>query len=423
MADWPTTTIGDIFDIGSGKTMSSKVRTDAQPTPFLRTSNVFWDRIDLSKVDEMPMLPWEREDKSLRPGDLLVCEGGEIGRAAVWEGQAEGVSFQNHVHRLRRKSDDVDPGFYAYFLQSAFTQLGIYEGAGNKTTIPNLSRSNLAALDVPKPDFDEQRNIRLVLKRVRRTMDLADNMVRVADELKRAAMHELFARGLRGEPQKDSEIGPIPESWEIKTLLEVCTISSGGTPRKSVAEYWNGDIPWVSGKDLKKPTLDDAIDHISEDGAAAGSKIAPSDTVLILVRGMGLAKDLPISRISRPMGFNQDLKALISKGEVTGAFLRSAIYNRKDALLSRIVPSAHGTMTLNLDDLESFKIGCPTDPDEISGITATLDAIDAKIDLHKRKKAVLEELFRSLLHRLMTGGIRVADLNLTALEANQQVAA
>ncbi|KER34862.1 hypothetical protein AL00_19270 [Sphingobium indicum F2] len=403
--------------------MSSKVRTGAQPTPFLRTSNVFWDRIDLSKVDEMPMQPWEREDKSLRPGDLLVCEGGEIGRAAVWEGQAEGVSFQNHVHRLRRKSDDVDPGFYAYFLQSAFTQLGIYEGAGNKTTIPNLSRSNLAALDVPKPDFDEQRNIRLVLKRVRRTMDLADNMVRVADELKRAAMHELFARGLRGEPQKDSEIGPIPESWEIKTLLEICTISSGGTPRKSVAEYWNGDIPWVSGKDLKKPTLDDAIDHISEDGAAVGSKIAPSDTVLILVRGMGLAKDLPISRISRPMAFNQDLKALISKGEVTGAFLRSAIYNRKDALLSRIVPSAHGTMTLNLDDLESFKIGCPTDPDEISGITATIDAIDAKIDLHKRKKAVLEELFRSLLHRLMTGEIRVADLNLTALEANQQVAA
>jgi len=423
MVDWPTTAIGDIFDIGSGKTMTSRARDGAEPTPFLRTSNVFWDRIDLSKIDEMPMQPWEREDKALLSGDLLVCEGGEIGRAAVWEGQAEGISFQNHLHRLRRKCDDVDPGFYAYYLQSAFTQLGIYAGAGNKTTIPNLSRNQLAALDVPRPDYDEQCDIRSVLKRTRAAMDLTDLSTRIAVELKGAAMRDLFTRGLRGESQKDSEIGPIPESWEIKSLLELCTITSGGTPRKSIAEYWIGTLPWVSGKDLKKPTLDDTIDHINEGAAIAGSKIAPADAVLILVRGMGLAKDLPVSRISRPMAFNQDLKALISKGAVSGAFLRSAIYNRKDLLLSRIVPSAHGTMTLNLDDLENFKVGCPTEPDEMDEITATIHAIDAKIDLHKRKKTILEELFRALLYKLMTREIRVTDLNLSALQSACEVVA
>jgi hypothetical protein len=92
------------------------------------------------------------------------------------------------------------------------------------------------------------------------------------------------------EAQKETEIGLIPESWEPRTLLELSEILSGGTPRKSVAEYWTGEIPWASGKDLKVPTLHDTIDHISEPGVEAGSRLVPADTVFILVRGMGLAK-------------------------------------------------------------------------------------------------------------------------------------
>lgn len=413
---WPWKPIGTLFNIGSGKTMSAKARDGAERTPFLRTSNVFWDKIDLSRVDEMALTPRDLKEKALHPGDLLVCEGGEIGRAAIWDGQVQTMSYQNHLHRLRPSRDDVDPHFYVYFLQSAFTQLGLFEGAGNKTTIPNLSRNRLAELGVPQPPLDEQIAIRTALQLARSAMHANDRSLETTADLKRATMQKLFTRGLRGEAQKDSEIGPVPESWEVKPLVELCTISSGGTPRKSIAEYWSGDVPWVSGKDLKRPVLEDVIDHISAEGAKAGSKMAPANAVLVLVRGMGLAKDLPIARITRPMAFNQDLKALVTLGEVTGSYLRSAIYNRKDTLLSRLVPSAHGTMTLNLDDLQTFRIGLPTDPNEGDEITATLDAIDAKIDLHKRKKAVLEDLFRALLHKLMTGEIRVADLDLSALD-------
>ncbi len=81
--------------------MSAAARAGAQKVPFLRTSNVFWDEIDITTVDEMSMSEDELAGKSLLPGDLLVCEGGEIGRAAVWEGQVDVMSFQNHLHRLR----------------------------------------------------------------------------------------------------------------------------------------------------------------------------------------------------------------------------------------------------------------------------------------------------------------------------------
>lgn len=412
---WKWRPLGELFEIGAGKTMSAVARDGANKTPFLRTSNVLWDEIDLSTVDEMAIPPHELAGKLVRPGDLLVCEGGDIGRSAIWNGEVKTMSFQNHLHRLRAVADDVDPRFYVYFLQCAFTQLGIFEGAGNKTTIPNLSRNRLADLEVPQPAIGEQKAITQALAWVRSAMKWHDRSTAIARELKQTSMREIFTRGLRGEAQKETEIGFVPNSWEPRTVLDLCEIQSGGTPRKSVADYWIGEIPWASGKDLKVPTLHDTIDHISQDGVDAGSRLAPTDAVLILVRGMGLAKDLPVAVISRPMAFNQDLKALVSRGEFSGTFIRSAIYCAKDRLLSRIVPSAHGTMTLNLDDIETFKIPCPTDPAEAVEIVEILNALDRKIDLHRSKRALLEDLFNALLHKLMTGEIRVADLDLSVL--------
>ena len=267
---------------------------------------------------------------------------------------------------------------------------------------------------VPLPPLSEQYEIAAVLNLARAAVLAQKKCEDAAMNLKRAAMQTLFTRGLRGEAQKETEIGPVPESWKPKNILELCEIWSGGTPRKSVREYWGGKIPWVSGKDLKSPSLDDAIDHVTAEGVEAGSRVAPTESVLLLVRGMGLAKDLPVAVINRPMAFNQDVKALVSRGDYPGRFLRSAIYEGKARLLNQIVSSAHGTMTLNLNDVENFKVPCPQDAFEAEEIVAVLDAIDRKIDLHRRKRAVLDDLFKALLHKLMTGEIRVADLGLSA---------
>ncbi|MCY1436635.1 hypothetical protein D9M71_527660 [compost metagenome] len=142
---------------------------------------------------------------------------------------------------------------------------------------------------------------------------------------------------------------------------------------------------------------------------------------------MGLAKDLPVAVITRPMAFNQDVKALVSRGLFTGQFLRSAIYAGKERLLSQIVPSAHGTMTLNLNDVETFKVACPSEPDEAEEIANILDTFERKIALVRKKREVLEELFESLLQKLMTQEVSVFDLDLSALpsdlERQEKVAA
>ncbi len=189
---WVWRPLGELFEIGAGKTMSAAARNGKNKMPFLRTSNVLWDEIDLSTVDEMAILDHELPAKLLRPGDLLVCEGGEIGRAAIWTGEIEPMSFQNHIHRLRPIVPDVEPRFYVYFLQSAFTQLGIFEGAGNKTTIPNISCSRLAALDVPHPPFDEQRMIAAALAQVRKGIMVYGRKRTVLGDLFKVLLYKLI---------------------------------------------------------------------------------------------------------------------------------------------------------------------------------------------------------------------------------------
>ena len=232
---WTWRPLGELFEIGAGKTMSAAARNGPDKTPFLRTSNVLWDEIDLSSVDEMAIPDHELPAKLLCRGDLLVCEGGEIGRAAIWNGEVETMSFQNHLHRLRPIVEEVEPRFYVYFLQSAFTQLGIFEGAGNKTTIPNLSRSRLAGLEVPQPKIDEQLAIVAALSRVREAIKTHHQSVELAQDLKRAAMQTLFTRGLRNEAQKETEIGPVPESWVPTPIVSIGLVKGGKRMPKGVS--------------------------------------------------------------------------------------------------------------------------------------------------------------------------------------------
>lgn len=301
------------------------------------------------------------------------------------------------------------------FLYFFLSHLGL-TALNSHSAVPGLNRESVYPLPFNVPPKGEQEKIAAVLWRVQKAVEVQDKLVRTTRELKAAAMRRLFTHGLQNEPLKETEIGPMPKSWEPRVIPQLCHIISGGTPRKSVAEYWAGDIPWVSGKDLKLPALDDVVDHVSKEGIEAGSRLAPKDSVLLLVRGMGLAKDLPVAVINRPMAFNQDVKALVSHSGYSGSFLRSAIYAGKERLLSQIVPSAHGTMTLNLDDVESFKIPCPSDPAEAEEIGAILRTLDRKITLHEKKRVAFQDLFQTLLHQFMTARIRVHDLDIDTSE-------
>lgn len=416
--NWTWRPLGELFEIGAGKTMSAAARAGADKVPFLRTSNVLWDEIDLAEVDQMAISAAELTDKSLKAGDLLVCEGGDIGRSAVWDGRVPLMSFQNHLHRLRPIEDGVDSRFFVYFLQCAFTQLGIFEGAGNKTTIPNLSRNRLAALDIPQPPAEEQRDIVRVLAKVREAIATHGKAAAAAEELKRATMRELFTRGLRGEAQKDAEIGLMPESWELAAIGAHHSVVSGGTPSRGNADFWSGGtIPWVKTTEVNYCTITETEEHITPQGLeCSAAKILPAGTLLMAMYGQGVTRG-KVATLGIDAACNQACAAITPNDDaVLPCYLYHFLAWRYDVIRSL----AHGgqQQNLNLEIVRDLPVACPQTKDEQSDIVAILDAIDRKAALHREKRAVLEELFQSLLHKLMTGEIRVAELDLAALSAS-----
>ena len=396
---WSWRPLGELFEIGAGKTMSAAARNGPDKTPFLRTSNVFWDQIDLSTVDEMAIPEHDLPKKLLQPGDLLVCEGGEIGRAAIWNGEVETMSFQNHLHRLRPIVEEIAPRFYVYFLQSAFTQLGIFEGVGNKTTIPNLSRSRLAELEVPQPNINEQLAIIAVLSRVRKAIEIQEQSIALSQDLKRNAMRELFTHGLQGEAQNETETGPIPESWEPTPCDQIFKLTSGKKRPSNLSDFSNDEKPFpvLGGNGVMgfadKWYLDApqilVIGRVGEYCGAvhiASGRVWVTDNALYVKEWRNKDADL----------------------EFVGAFLTHFDLNRFKRLA--------GQPLITQGMINEHSIPLPETIAEQREIVAILDAIDKKIDLHRKKRAVLDDLFKALLHKLMTGEIRVGDLDLSTLK-------
>ncbi len=414
---WSWRPLGELFEIGAGKTMSAAARNGPDKTPFLRTSNVFWDQIDLSNVDEMAIPEHELPKKLLQPGDLLVCEGGEIGRAAIWNGEVETMSFQNHLHRLRPIVEGVEPRFYVYFLQSAFTQLGIFEGVGNKTTISNLSRSRLAGLEVPQPEIDEQLAIVTALSQIREAIKIHDQSVALAQDLKRTTMYMLFTRGLKDEPQKETEIGPVPESWDVVQLGTLGKIGNGSTPRKATSEYWTGGTyPWLTSAKVYDRNIVEADQFVTEFALAKCHLpcIKPG-AVLIAITGQG--KTLGhCAVLCIEATINQHLAYIqVDTTATHPSFVRGYLETQYDFF--RQVGTSGGSTkgALTCAFLRGFSLPLPPTLNEQDEIVAILDTIDRKIDLHRRKRAVLDDLFKALLHKLMTGEIRVGELDLSVL--------
>lgn len=183
--------------------------------------------------------------------------------------------------------------------------------------------------------------------------------------------------------------------WQHTTLGAVIDLLSGGTPSKSKTEYWDGTIPWVSAKDMKRFRLRDTRDHLTTEGATNGTKVVPADTVLMLTRGMTLLNDLPICVIEQAMAFNQDVKALRLKDGVLVDFLPYLMLGNKTSLLSLVDLAGHGTGRLNSEELKALDIQLPPLPEQ-RAIAHVLGTLDDKIDLNRRMNETLEAMARAI---------------------------
>jgi type I restriction enzyme S subunit len=197
----------------------------------------------------------------------------------------------------------------------------------------------------------------------------------------------------------------LPQGWEVVQLRHVADSYSGGTPPKSEAEYWRGPVPWLSPKDMKATHLSDTIDHISAAAAARYSRVMPAKTIFVVIRGMILAKDLPVAMSTTPMAFNQDMKALCANDRVISEYLLYAIIGQKAAMTKEIGTTAHGTRRIGSSSLDDLNLPLPPLPEQ-RAIVSLLSLLRTAIVLEEKRVAALRGLKAATMAKVFREGLR-----------------
>ncbi|MRR54251.1 MAG: restriction endonuclease subunit S [Deltaproteobacteria bacterium] len=156
--EWEVFLISEVFEIQLGKMLNKLAKTGKWSAPYLGNRAVQWDFVDCLAIEEMDFNPVERLKFTLLPGDLLVCEGGDVGRTAMWRGETEDCFYQKAIHRLRPKLDKVLPAFMLRFMRFARDN-GYFREFTSQSSIAHLTQEKLGAIPMLLPKSDEQGRI------------------------------------------------------------------------------------------------------------------------------------------------------------------------------------------------------------------------------------------------------------------------
>lgn len=187
----------------------------------------------------------------------------------------------------------------------------------------------------------------------------------------------------------------MKNQWIQTTLSSCVKLQSGGTPSKKNPDYWGGDIPWVSSKDFKSIRIYDTEDHITDLAVEHGAKLVSPGTILLAVRGMRLAKELPVAELQCTASFNQDLKALHCTELISPRFLLYWLIASSHKVLGKCDEAAHGTKRLQTELLLSVPIELPTLLTQ-QRIAEILSTYDNAIANNNQRIALLEESIHKL---------------------------
>lgn len=355
----------------------------------------------------------------VRAGTLLMSFKLTIGRIATLGVDA----CHNEAIIAIYPKHGIDQRFLGYFLSRVdYDALQDRQIKGN-----TLNQEKIDRIEIWLPPHSEQLRIADTLDAVHGAIQIQTRSIESAIELKNAVMQALFTRGLRGENQKKSEIGSIPENWDVVSLGSLGRVGNGSTPKKDVHAYWDGGhFPWLTSAKVYDREIVEADQFVTQVALReCHLPIVEPGAILIAITGQG--KTLGHCAVLRIQATTNQHIAYVSTNlkRADPSFVRGYLETKYDYF--RQVGAGGGSTkgALTCAFLRSVPLPLPPTVDEQREVAAVINAIDRKVDIHRRKRAVLDDLFRTLMHKLMTGEVRVNQLDLSALSpaASADVAA
>ena len=398
MSDWVTKRLGDVIQLNYGKSLPVKMRVKGA-IPVYGSNGIVGSH---------------NEAIVNTPG-LIVGRKGSAGQ--VHRSLGPFCPIDTTFYVTAEDAPDTDLEFLFYLLR----HLDLTRITGD-VGVPGLNRemAYMEPVNIPTT-LPEQKKIAHILSTVQRVIEAQEQIIQTTTVLKKSLMHKLFTEGLHNEPQKQTEIGPVPESWALTTLGELCEKPNGALQTGPFGSQLHKDEYQEDGIAVVNPThlAGNRINHekvprISEEVAQRlGKHRLRRFDILFARRGeigrQGLVTEAEETWLCGTGCF----LVRASKPYIDNRFL--AIYFATDRLVKWLYSHAAGAIMPNLNNsvMQRLPVFYP-DPETQTTIIETFATIDQKLSTAVRRQTALQDLFRTLLHELMTAKIRVHAHEITA---------
>ena len=241
---WEIKKLGDVCTSDLGKTLNQSKDT-GDMHPYLCAINILWDKIDFTTVKQTRFESSEIDRYSVRKDDLLICEGGDIGRAAIWD-KDETMLYQNALHRVRFYGSII-PRFCLLYLRF-LKNTGVLDGRyGKGVTIKHLVKSSLLSIPIPVPPIAEQEKIVTELDCLSGIIEKKKQQLKELDNLAQSIFYEMF-----GDPVENDK------GWDIVTLDDVFEI--GSSKRVFESQWTDSGVPFYRAREIVKLSKGENID-------------------------------------------------------------------------------------------------------------------------------------------------------------------
>ena len=402
------------FEIVLGKMLQpDQARVGETEEPYLRSANVQWEGVDLSDVKSMWFSFAEKRDLLLREGDLVVNEGGDVGRCAIWRGTPESYYFQNAINRVRARTA-ASTRFLYYWLYN-LKHAGYIDAMVSRITIAHLTAEKLAR--VPWPDVPplEQQRVAAYLDVSCAAIDAAvaakRRQLETLDGLRRSIIHRAVTQGLnpnlKMKPSGLDWASEVPGHWQVQQIKRACSLVRGQfthRPRNDPALY-DGPYPFVQTGDITAAGkyIRTYSQTLNELGLSASKQFPRGTLVMSIAANIG-----DVAILDFEACFPDSMIGMIPGHKTHLDFL----YYLMRAMRGIMLRSAVQSTQLNLNYVRIGTNFAPFPPlKEQQAIAEYLDAKENESHLLSKtinaQIATLTAYRKSLIHECVTGQRRI----------------
>lgn len=398
-AAWPMTSVGDEFELQLGKMLDAN-KNSGELKSYIGNRAVQWGAIDRRAVGTVPLSRSDQLRFRLRAGDLLVCEGGAVGRGAIWRNEIAECYYQKALHRLRPKrgyNSRVMLAFLEYW-----TQTGGFADFVTQTSIAHLPRAKFIAMPLPAVPPDEQR---MIASALHDTDDLISALLRLITKqqvIKQAMMKQL----LTGKARLPGFVG----EWVDTKLGDIATVSRGASPRPIASDRWfasESNVGWVRISDLSRSdglVLRSTQQKLSDEGIARSRYLEPGTLIMSIAATVGLA-----IVTGMPACIHDGFVALEGL-KVDQSYLLYVLKSSEKTL--RAAGQTGSQPNVNTGIVAGLELTLPPRAEQ-EAISRTLRESDETISSLERMLAKTQAVKQGVLQELLTGRTRLVAAQVT----------